>query len=466
MIPGVDSLLKEKQIEELCTVYGRVYVTEIIRDELEHLRGRIISGCAEDICTALEELRGSLPTRIRDAASFSMRRVWNATGIILHTNLGRAPLGKNQMEAVVQVMSGYSDLEYDLQTGGRGKRREHYEESGKRVTGAEAVLAVNNNAAAVTLMLSALAAGREVLVSRGELIEIGGHFRLPDVMEQSGARLREVGTTNRTRISDYEAAITEETGAIMKVHTSNYRIVGFTEEASVEELAELGKKYHLPVLVDLGSGVLVNLERFGLEHEPTVQETLKKGADLVCFSGDKLLGGPQAGIIAGRRMLIEKMEKHPKMRAIRPDKCTVAVLAATFREYLEEDRAVKNIPVLAMLSRTEEELIKQAEKLQLFLEKLHFPAEMSVESGINRMGGGSLPDADIPGIALTLKPAGMSCGEMAQRMRRLPVPVIAHIKNEKVWLEMRTIMPEEFTEFAEDFLSGGRVWESNPPGTT
>ena len=448
MIPKVDRLLKEEPYQELSWTYGRGFVTELIREELELLRSRILScGDEENLSAAVEEWLRQIPVRIRDAAGFSLRRVWNATGIILHTNLGRAPLGKCQMEAAIQAMSGYCDLEYDLRTGSRGKRREHYAEIGAKVTGAEAVLAVNNNAAAVTLMLASIAAGKEVLVSRGELIEIGGHFRLPDVMEQSGAILREVGTTNRTRISDYESAITEATGAIMKVHTSNYRIFGFTEDASVEELAELGRKYHLPVLVDLGSGVLVNLEQFGLEYEPTVQETLKKGADLVCFSGDKLMGGPQAGIIAGKQSYIEKMEHHPMMRAIRPDKCTIAVLAATFREYLEENRAVKNLPVLAMLSRTEEELRMQAQKIKTILEKEGFPAIMAVESSINRMGGGSLPNEQIPGIALTLKPVGMSCLEMAEQLRGLPVPVIAHIKNEIIWLEMRTILPEETADF-------------------
>ena len=446
-IPKVDVLLREEEIQELCESLGKEYVTDMIRMELEMLREQLLSG-REDPDAVIERFLERLPEKLRESAPASLNKVYNATGILLHTNLGRAPLGKAQREAALMAMSGYCNLEYDTKTGQRGKRREHYAVLGQRASGAEGVLAVNNNAAAVTLMLFALAKGREVLVSRGELIEIGGHFRLPEVMEVSGAVLREVGTTNRTRVSDYEKAITGETGAILKVHTSNYRIMGFTEEASVKELSELGRKYQLPVLVDLGSGVLINLEQFGLEHEPTVQETLKQGADLVCFSGDKLLGGPQAGVIAGKEAYIKMLEEHPMMRSVRPDKCTVAALAATFGLYLRgEKAAVSEIPVLYMLSRTEGELTAQAEQLRAYLEERSFPAETAVERSVNRVGGGSLPGEELPGIALTLKPLAMSCMEMAERLRKLPVPVITHIKNEKIWLEMRTIMPEEVQEF-------------------
>lgn len=473
-IPKVDSLLKEESIRELCGTLGKGVVTDAIRCELDNLRSLICVGEEAEIRHALECFSKELPKKIRESAVLPLRKVWNATGIILHTNLGRAPLGRKQINAAIQAMSGFSNLEYDLDDGKRGKRSAHYAELAARVTGSQSAVAVNNNAAAVTLMLSALAKDKEVLVSRGELIEIGGKFRIPEVMEQSGALLREVGTTNRTRASDYEKAITEETGAILKVHTSNYKIVGFTEEASVEELAELGKRYGLPVLADLGSGVLVNLERFGLAHEPTVQETIRKGADLVCFSGDKLLGGPQAGIITGKQEYIAQMENHPLMRTFRLDKYTIAALAATFQEYLDEERAVRNIPVLSMLSRTGQELKEQAEKMCDLLKKAGFPAQLAVESSVTMMGGGSLPGVEIPGYAVTMKPlAGNgrterqrmegggalavesyanTCEEMMGKMRRMPVPVIAHVKNEKIWLEMRTIPADEAEELSEALM--------------
>lgn len=325
-IPKVDVLLATEEMQVLCEEYGRGAVVDCIREETEKLRKLISEGSEEQIQKAFDGFVKALVGKIQESTQLPLRKVINATGIILHTNLGRAPLGRAQMERITEILCGYSNLEFNLENGKRGRRHDHYKEIIQKVTGAESAVAVNNNAAAVTLMLSALTKGKEVLVSRGELVEIGGHFRIPEVMEQSGARLREVGCTNRTRISDYENAITEETGALLKVHASNYRVVGFTEEASLEELVALGAKYNLPVLADLGSGVLINLEKYGIAHEPTVQETLKKGADLVTFSGDKLLGGPQAGIIAGKECYISAIETHPLMRALRPDKFTIAAL--------------------------------------------------------------------------------------------------------------------------------------------
>lgn len=471
-IPKVDTLLKEERIQALCRIYGKGSVTEAIREELDHLRALVRTGTEEEITDEFERFTEELPGKIEEASRFPLRKVINATGIILHTNLGRAPLGNLQGEALFQTMGGYTNLEYDTETGKRGKRWEHYADLIASVTGAEGAAAVNNNAAAVTLMLSALTKGKEVIVSRGELIEIGGHFRIPEVMEQSGARLREVGTTNRTRISDYEEAITEETGALLKVHTSNYKIIGFTEETSIEELVELGEKYHLPVLVDAGSGVLVNLEQFGLAHEPTVQEMLKKGADIVTFSGDKLLGGPQAGIITGKQKYINEMLKHPLMRALRLDKCTIAALTATFREYLNENNAIEHIPVLWMLSRKSDELKQQAQELCAALKNTGVSGEFAVEPSISMMGGGSLPAEEIPSFAVTIKPAGMSCDEMAERMRKMSVPVIAYTKNGRVWFDMRTVtagevheLKCELTMLLGESFSGERVWESNPPRT-
>ena len=452
MIPKMDDILNFSPIQQLCTSLGRGTVMDGVRLELENLRSLIASGTEEEIDTALHVFMEELPDRITHNTALSLKKVINATGILLHTNLGRAPLGQFQVDAALQAMTGYSNLEYDLSEGKRGKRSAHYASLISKILGCEHAIAVNNNAAAVTLMLSALAKGKEVLVSRGELIEIGGRFRIPDVMEQSGAALREVGTTNRTRISDYEKAITENTGAILKVHTSNYKIVGFTEEASVEELAALGKKYHLPVLVDLGSGVLMDLEKLGLSHEPTVQETLKKGTDVVCFSGDKLLGGPQAGILAGKKACLLPMEEHPLIRAFRLDKCTAAVLSATFRAYQDETFALRNIPILHMLSRPLSELESQADALALALQSGDFPALMQAEPSINKMGGGALPGEEIPGFALTLIPTQMACEEMAKKMRQMSIPVICHIKNSRIWLEMRTVSEEEANTLAQILL--------------
>ena len=456
-IPKVDMVLKEETIEHLCDAYGRGFVVECIREELDRLRGLVSSGTKEEIESALKYFLEELPAHIEERYSYSLRKVYNATGIILHTNLGRAPLGRVQMDAMLQAACGYSNLEYQLGDGQRGKRRTHYAELAAKVTGAEDAIAVNNNAASLTLIFSALAKGKEVIVSRGESIEIGGRFRIPEVIEESGAKLREVGTTNRTRVSDYEKAITEETGAILKVHTSNYKIMGFTEEASLEELVALGKKHRIPVIMDLGSGVLVNLEKYGLAHEPTVQEQVKKGADLVCFSADKLLGGPQSGIILGKKSYIQAIEHHPLMRAIRLDKCMIAALTATFREYLDEAQAMKNIPIMRMIGRSREELKKQAEDLLEKLQKMNISAELNVEESISMVGGGSLPGEELPSYAVTMRPTNMSCEEMAANMRSLPVPVIAHIKNHKIWLDMRTVMPEEIEEFFLADVCGNRT---------
>lgn len=466
-LPKVDLLLKEEKIQELCERCGRGFVVEAIREELDRVRALISMGTAAEIENNLVHFTEGLEERLKDMAGYSLKKVLNATGILLHTNLGRAPLGKVHLDAVTQAMCGYSNLEFDLEMGQRGKRWTHYADLVSKVTGAQGAIAVNNNAASLTLIFSALAKGKEVIVSRGESIEIGGRFRIPEVVEQSGARLREVGTTNRTRISDYEKAITEETGALLKVHTSNYKIVGFTEEASLEELAALGKKYDLPVIMDLGSGVLVNLEQYGLAHEPTVQEMLEKGADIVCFSGDKLLGGPQAGIIIGKKVLIQEMEHYPLMRAIRLDKCAIAALEATFREYLDESRAIRNIPVLCMIARTQEELKEQAEQIlkELKDELLtdgntdaaagQMLGSIRAESSTSMVGGGSLPGEEMGSYALTIGTEYMSCEEVNKKMRRLTVPIIAHIKNNKIWMDMRTILPEEvpvFTASLKEFL--------------
>lgn len=462
-IPRVDDLMKEPAVLTLSGIYGKKETLRAVREELDCLREQIIKASENGPFPAVSAaaVTEGAALRLEERWELSLRKVFNATGIILHTNLGRAPLGERQMEAAFEAMSGYSNLEYNLLEGKRGKRWEHYTGLISRVTGSEGAIAVNNNAAAVTLILSTIARGKEVIVSRGELIEIGGRFRIPEVMEQSGAVLRETGCTNRTRISDYERAITENTGALLKVHTSNYRILGFTEEASIEELVRLGEKYQLPVIVDLGSGVLVDLEKFGLSHEPTVQEILKKGADLVCFSGDKLLGGPQAGIIAGRQTYIKAMENHPLMRAFRLDKCTIGALAATFREYLNEEGACENIPVLQMLSRSEEELMAQAREVAWDLSSRLGDAGISVEKSISMLGGGSMPLEEIPSYAVVIEPKHESAEELVHRLAALPVPIIAHIKNDRVILDMRTISEKELNDF-KAYLAGACENRTHP----
>ena len=442
-LPKVDILLNDETIRTLVSECGRGMVVECIREELDRVRALVLSGKENEAEEALEKFVSLVKERVSEETAYPLRKVINATGIILHTNLGRAPLGKVHLDAINQAIGGYSNLEYDLETGKRGKRFNHYADLISKIAGTEGAIAVNNNAASLTLIFGALSKGKEVIVSRGEAIEIGGKFRIPEVIEQSGAILKEVGTTNKTRISDYEDAINENTGALLKVHTSNYKVIGFTEEVTLEQLVELGKKYNLPVIMDLGSGVLVDLEKYGLAHEPTVEEQVKKGADLVCFSGDKLLGGPQAGIIVGKKEAVQKLEHYPLMRAIRLDKCAIAALSATFREYMDEARAVKNIPVLHMIARPLSELKVQAEELAAGLSKAILQAEIQVEESESMVGGGSLPGETLASYAVTIQSDKMSCETLMEKMRDYEIPIIGHIKEDKVWLDMRTLMPEE-----------------------
>ena len=403
-----------------------------------------------------------------------MQRVINATGVILHTNLGRAPLGEKLVFELVPLMTGYTNLEMNLEDGKRGSRYDHFSENLCRLTGAEACLAVNNNAAAVLVMLTALASGGETVVSRGELVEIGGKFRIPDVCSQSGTTLVEVGTTNRTYLEDYQNAVTENTAAFLKVHTSNYQITGFTHEPTVEELAKAAHSHGIPFLVDLGSGCLADMAAYGLQSERRVQELLAKGADLVAFSGDKLLGGPQAGILAGRRDLIEKISKHPLMRALRIDKFTAAALDRTVSLYLKADIR-KEIPVYEMMSRSAAQLETMVQ--ELVTEIASFSGEHISETnswlnswekplpgqpqkrGFNQdansrflfeivpttnvTGGGTTPGKTLPGFALGIKPRDSSiCAEeISHRLRNLSTPVIGHIQDDCVYLEMRTLLP-------------------------
>lgn len=444
-IPKVDVLLQDEAVREMIAQYGRESVMASIHAELDGLR-KFIAG-SENEAEAEEQIRLLVSRIVRTAEGMhtpNMKKVINGTGTILHTNLGRAPISREHMEKAFRIVTGYSNLEYNLEKGRRGERYSHFEELLCKITGAEAAMAVNNNASSVLLILSSLAKGGEVIVSRGELIEIGGKFRIPDVMEQSGASLVEVGTTNKTHFSDYEEHITEETKALLKVHTSNYRIVGFTESVTIEELVPLAREREIPVIEDLGSGVLIDLSKYGLSYEPTVQESIAKGADVVCFSGDKLFGGPQAGIIVGRKKYIDKMKKNQLTRALRIDKFTAAALELVLQEYLSEEKAVQNIPVLRMITEPLDEAARRARSLARAVRAAGIEGRVDVVSCESQIGGGSLPLERIPSMAVAIRPEGISVAEMEERMRRLPVPIIPRTVNDTVMLDVRTIETEDF----------------------
>ncbi len=444
-IPKVDVLLESEAVRGMIERFGRKAVMEAIRAETDKLREYIRTCESEKAALSQIDLLSSrIETAVTAMYTPNMRKVINGTGTVLHTNLGRAPIGKKQIEGLLSLMGGYSNLEYDLENGGRGERYAHFEELLCKITGAEAAMAVNNNAAAVMLVLHSLAKGGEVIVSRGELVEIGGKFRIPDVMEQSGASLVEVGTTNKTHYRDYEAAVTEETRALLKVHTSNYRIVGFTETVDVERLAPLAREHGIPLIEDLGSGVLIDLSKFGIAYEPTVQDSIARGADVVCFSGDKLLGGPQAGIIIGRKKYIDIMKKNQLTRALRIDKFTAAALELVLMEYLSEEKAVKNIPVLRMVTRSQEEIRRDAGSLVRMLKRSRLPAKIELINCESQIGGGSLPLERLASAAAAIRPEKISVPELEERMRRLPVPIIPRIANDRVILDVRTIEKADF----------------------
>lgn len=449
-IPKVDVLLENEAIIAGIEYYGRDIVMDAIRIETEALRA-FIGNCdsEEKAKVQIEALVERILLRAEKMLAPNMKKIVNATGTILHTNLGRAPISKKHMEHIAEIATGYSNLEYDLEAGKRGERYAHFEELLCKITGAEAAMAVNNNAAAVMLILSSLGKGGEVVVSRGELVEIGGKFRIPDVMEQSGATLVEVGTTNKTHYADYENAITENTAALLKVHTSNYRIVGFTETVGIDKLVELSEKHELPIIEDLGSGVLLDLSKYGITYEPTVQDSIKAGADVVSFSGDKLLGGPQAGIIVGKKKYIDKMKKNQLTRALRIDKFTAATLEVVLKEYLSEARAVENIPVLQMITKSKDELLKEARKLKRYLTALKLDAELAIEDCESQIGGGSLPLERLASFAVTLKPNKMTTTELETRMRFLPVPIIPRVINDKIYLDVRTLCMDSFKAFEQ-----------------
>jgi len=376
---------------------------------------------------------------------YKLRRVVNATGVILHTNLGRAPLCREALERVTDIGAGYSNLEYDIGKGDRGLRYHHVQGLLCELSGADDALVVNNNAAAVLLVLNTLAQGKDVIVSRGELVEIGGEFRIPEVMEKSGARLHEVGTTNRTRLSDYEKAIGPETGLILKVHTSNFKIVGFTEETEIRDLIGLGKKHAIPVMHDLGSGCFVELDHYGLQREPTVSEALDRGVDVITFSGDKLLGGPQAGIILGKQDIVRQIKQNPLNRALRIDKLTLAALEGTIIHYLQPEQAVSRIKTLKMLTEPVTEVKKRARKLLNMLKKDQVTGiTLSLKEGFSMAGGGSLPEQGIPTVLIRIVSTQISCAALEERLRHADTPIVTRIVENEVLLDLRTIAEDEY----------------------
>ncbi len=435
LLPSVDELLQDHTLREFEHRYGHALVVEAIRAALESARAGIRAG-GEAPMPAL--LIDDIAERILEATRPTLRRVINATGVILHTNLGRAPLSEDARQALQEAALGYSNLEYDLEAGERGSRYVHAEELLKRLTGAEAALVVNNNAAAVMFILRAFAQGREVVISRGQLVEIGGGFRVPDVLRQSGAEMVEIGTTNRTRLEDYAQAIGDRTALLLRVHTSNFRIVGFTESVSLEQLSALGRERGLLVVDDLGSGALLDTAPYGLAHEPMPQESLSAGADLVSFSGDKLLGGPQAGLIVGKQALVARLKKHPLARALRVDKVTLAALQATLLHYLKNE-AARKIPVWQMIAATPEQLELRAAAWAARWQ--HAGLEASVVDAQSTVGGGSLPGETLPTRAVALSVP--TPDRFAARLRQNSPAIVARIQEQSVILDPRTVRPEE-----------------------
>lgn len=436
-LPAVDELLQNHTLRDYERRVGRAVVLDAVRDTLDAVRADIRAGRQAPMPALLID---AITVRIDASVRPTLTRVLNATGVILHTNLGRAPLSQDALKAIQDTALGYSNLEYDLATGERSSRHDHAQALIRRITGAQAALVVNNNAAAVMFILRAFAEQREVIISRGQLVEIGGGFRVPDVLSQSGAHMVEVGTTNRTHLADYENAITPNTGVLLRVHPSNFRVIGFTEEVSLAELSALGRKHNVPVVDDLGSGALIETTAYGLAHEPMPQESLTAGADLVAFSGDKLLGGPQAGIIVGKSEYISKLGKHPLARALRVDKLTLSALQATLLHYLK-NQAPQKVPVWQMISAKIETLETRANAWADRWKK--FGLDAAVVETLSTVGGGSLPGETLPTRAVALNVT--SPDTFVAALRANYPPIIARIENNRVVLDPRTILPHDET---------------------
>ena len=451
-LPSVDSALTAlaaPRYAALCAAVPRALLRDAVNEFFDSCRNAIRDGSVTTPdALSLNALLPRLAAFAAAKGSPRLRRVLNATGVVLHTNLGRSLLSKETAQTVAELACAYNNLEFDLETGQRGSRHSHAEGLICSLTGAEAALAVNNNAAAVLLLLDSLAKGREVIVSRGQLVEIGGSFRIPEVMEKSGCTLREVGATNRTHLRDYAGAITEHTAALMKVHTSNFRMLGFCKEVPLKELAALAQQHGLPLIEDLGSGILFDFAAAGfpsLSTEPTVRQVLEQGADLVTFSGDKLLGGPQAGIIAGKKRYIDLLKKNPLVRALRLDKMTLAALQATLRLYLDPELARRNIPTLRMLLLDAPALQSSARRLATRLKKtLAGHATVSLHPGASRVGGGAFPEQDLPTTLVLVRPLACSASTLRERLLRTSLPLVGRMEDDALALDPRTLDAEEF----------------------
>lgn len=444
MIPKVDQILDNKVIKDLLDKNSKNLVMESIHEELDNIRNNISNGYDKNIISnKIENLIDNIKDNLMNKKTFSLRNVVNASGVVIHTNLGRSVLNNEIFENIKKVSIGYSNLEYNLEKGERGSRYSHLSEIIKKITGAEDCMVVNNNAAAVMLILSTIAKGKNVITSRSELVEIGGSFRIPDVCRESGAELKEIGTTNKTHLRDYENAIDENTAALFKVHQSNFKILGFTEAVSSFELKILKEKYNIPIIEDLGSGVLIDLSKYGLSHEPTVQECIKNGVDIVSFSGDKLLGGVQAGIIVGKKEYIEKMKKNQLTRALRVDKFTLSALEAVFSYYIDEELAISKIPTLNMLTIKIEKLYDKAQKLIEYLgENNEFSyAIIDIDSEV---GAGSLPTQKLPSKAIKVISKSFTENELEEKLRSNRIPIITRIYKGNLIFDVRTIFENEF----------------------
>ena len=444
MIPKVDQILDNKVIKDLLDKNSKNLVMESIHEELDNIRNNISNGYDKNIISnKIENLIDNIKDNLMNKKTFSLRNVVNASGVVIHTNLGRSVLNSEIFENIKKVSIGYSNLEYNLEKGERGSRYSHLSEIIKKITGAEDCMVVNNNAAAVMLILSTIAKGKNVITSRSELVEIGGSFRIPDVCRESGAELKEIGTTNKTHLRDYENAIDENTAALFKVHQSNFKILGFTEAVSSFELKSLKEKYNIPIIEDLGSGVLIDLSKYGLSHEPTVQECIKNGVDIVSFSGDKLLGGVQAGIIVGKKEYIEKMKKNQLTRALRVDKFTLSALEAVFSYYIDEELAISKIPTLNMLTIKIEKLYDKAQKLIKYLgENNEFSyAIIDIDSEV---GAGSLPTQKLPSKAIKVISKSFTENELEEKLRSNRIPIITRIYKGNLIFDVRTIFENEF----------------------
>jgi len=445
-IPSVDELLVTSGIKSMLSTIPRALVLRAIRQILDELREEIRKAPVGDEMpdVGLSTVVDQITRRVSILSQPSLRQVINATGVIVHTNLGRSPVPKRVVTAFNSLAGCYSNLEYDLNIGKRGSRYVHVQDILRELTGAEDALVVNNNAAAVLIALDTIAKGKEVVISRGQLVEIGGSFRMPDVMRKSGAKMFEVGTTNKTTIRDYEAAIVSDTALFLKVHMSNFQIVGFAQEVSLEELVGLGRKYSIPVMEDLGSGCLIDLSRYGLKKEPTVQDSVEKGADIITFSGDKMLGGPQCGIILGKKDIISKIKANQLNRALRVDKLTLIALQETLSIYRDEEKAIRQIPTLRMICQSYPSVCRKAERLRGLIGKIYTSNfVISLSDGFSQVGGGALPLEEIKSRLLCLSPRRLSASHIVEFLRSYDPPVVVRLEKNNVLLDLRTIQEKE-----------------------